>query len=371
MKKEIEQFSAEWVFLENCICRFGEEEGMAVLGDLLSHSEMDWGEVLLQGARHNLLPLIAYSLNDNALSNKVPPEVLRLLWHSLLHNRRALQIGYDEAATITKLFEAESIPFVITKGYVFDSLLYRSTGIRQTNDLDMILSPKDKFRAAGLLQQAGYIPGYFDPGKNVLVEADERAKKFFHAVAEYAPEFVRRLPDPVVQAVYVDINFSLTWFNSPYRVSLDQALQQAIRMEIPGHYATIPVLSPEYQIIYTALHLFKEAWVESFGIKDGNDVNLTKFMDMYFLLSQQFDHVNLANFHALLDEHQLWKPLQWVIAHTERVFGSPFLEKWGFREPVSETWLSSWQSADYKVNYWKGTMRERLQKKVRSNLFLR
>lgn len=370
MKTKTEKVTPEWIFLESCVSRFGSTNDVSSLYNMLSSVELDWGELLYQAVRHNLLPLLSYTLQNNKISEKVPNGVLRMLGQSLLFNRHTLQLGYGEIASITKAFEAESIPFVVTKGYVFDSLLYQSVGIRQTNDIDLILSPKDKFKAAEILKKLGYQPGHFDHKTEEVVEANEQIKKFFHVVAEYSPEFVKKLHDPVIQAFYVDMNFSLTWLNSSYRIPVEQALKSAIRIEIPGYDVTMPILSPDYQIIYTALHLFKEAWVESFGIKDGNDVNLTKFMDMYFLLSDQFDKIELANFLALLTEHQLLKPVQWVIVHTQRVFGCSFLEKWGIHEPVSETWLSSWQSKDYKIQYWKGTMRERLQKKNRVDLFL-
>jgi hypothetical protein len=94
-------------------------------------------------------------------------------------------------------------------------------------------------------------------------------------------------------------------------------------------------------------------------------------MDILYLVTRYKDRVKEGSFKSIVTENAITLPILWVLKHTERVFGVSLCEEAGFVEPVSESWLASWQTGSFQTSYWKGTMRERLQKKNREELFLR
>lgn len=367
-----ENVSREWLILEQCAMQLYSESPGQLLMELLSEKTIHWGELIQQALRHNMLPLMAWVLCRDNLIKKVPHEFQDLLLTARLINRHVLTLGYAEIAKIVEAFDKQSVVFAVTKGYTFDSTIYNSENIRKVNDIDLLLLPTDKNRAFAILESLGYKAGYFDNINDTIVDMPETTMKFYSMTAGFAPEFVIQIPDPVIKSMYVDMTSSLTWFNSSFKISTEAALKERVRLDIPGHEGiAMPCLNLEYQIIYTALHLFKEAWVEMYGIKDGNDVTLSKFMDILYLLTCKKDRVKNGPLKSIVTKNDITQPILWVFKHTERVFGVSLCEELGFVEPISESWLSSWQTGSFKTSYWKGTMRERLQKKNREALFLR
>ena len=367
-----EKLSKEWLILEQCALLLDPNTPKEPLVELLSEGSVDWGNLIQQALRHNILPFIAYILGSNNLMKNVPHEFQELFCTALSVNRHVYTMGYRELARIVEAFDQQSLLFAITKGYTFDSTIYRSTRARKTNDIDILLLPTDKKKAFEILKSLGYKEGHFDAVSSSIVDTPQEMMKLYALSAEFAPEFVTHLSDPIVQSMCVDITCSLTWLNSPFTIAVADALQERRRLPIPGHeHINMPCLNLEYQMIYTALHLFKEAWVEMYGIRDGNNVNLAKFMDILYLCMHHKESIRNSNLKALLIKHDITLPVLWVFKHTDRVFDLQLCEEFGFAEALPESWLSSWQTSSYQTSYWKGTMRERLQRKDRTTLFLR
>ncbi len=367
-----ENLSQEWLILEQCALLLNPGASSTTLSELLSEQTLHWGEIIQQALRHNMLPLLAYVIQRNDLTKKVPHEFRDLLSVALSMNRHELTIGYREIARIVEAFEQQSIVFAVTKGYTFDSTLYNSAKVRKVNDIDLLVLPADKKKVFAALKDLGYKAGYFDDRSKSIVDMPEATMKLYAMVAEFAPEFVIKIPDPLVQSMCVDMTCSLTWFNSSFKIATSDALEERIWLAIPGHEGVkMPCLNLEYQIIYTALHLFKEAWVEMYGIKDGNDVSLSRFMDILYLITCNKESIKTSHLQAIMAKNTLTLPILWVFKHTERVFELNLCEEPGFAEPVPESWLASWQTERFQTCYWKGTMRERLQRKNREDLFLR
>jgi len=368
--KSVDSITKEWRVLEQCSMGFDSNGASKELKELVSDHKLNWAEVIHQALRHSLLPTVSHSIFKNGLVDNVPNEFRDILFSAHLINKRVLEIGYEELVRVVEALDEESIDYVVTKGFTFDSTIYRGKNIRKTNDVDFMFAPKDKNRVFEILKSVGYKPGYFDFESGDILDMPEASMKMYSMVNEFAPEFAIKTSDPIVQSMCVDITCSLTWFNSQYKVDLSDALSSRVRMDIPGHEGkTMPSFNAEYQIVYTALHLFKEAWVEMYGIKDGNDVSLSRFMDMFWLFEHYKDEIDKSKLISIVTDGGIEKPFFWVLKHTDRIFNSNYCESLECDE-VSETWLSSWQTKSYKTMYWKGTMRERLQAKDRTGLFI-
>ena len=67
--------------------------------------------------------------------------------------------------------------------------------------------------------------------------------------------------------------------------------------------------------------------------------------------------------------HHLIEPVAWVLEHLDRTFGTTIVREINLQNRVTEEYLNSARASGGKLRHWKGTMRERLHSKDRSNLF--
>jgi hypothetical protein len=104
----------------------------------------------------DLGPLWHYCLQSNGLLETLPPDTIEPLRRA----RMAAAMGYlaQRAALdrLDRLFEAEAIPYVLLKGTHVRECVYPDPALRLANDIDMLISPADRRRAARLLLDAGY-----------------------------------------------------------------------------------------------------------------------------------------------------------------------------------------------------------------------
>jgi hypothetical protein len=104
----------------------------------------------------DLGPLWHYHLQSNGLLETLPPDSIEPLRQA----RMAAAMGYlaQRAALdpLDRLFEAEAIPYVVMKGSHVRECVYPDPALRAASDIDMLISPADRRRAARVLIDSGY-----------------------------------------------------------------------------------------------------------------------------------------------------------------------------------------------------------------------
>ena len=363
----------EWALLELTALVFNGSLEPEALKSFLSGNSIDWGEVIRQGMRQRMLPLLSYVLTLEEIFDLIPPYLVELFTASLGLNKHIARIQDQEAAVVIKAFNDAAINFVNTKGIVFDKTIYRSLGVRKSGDIDFMVEPKYKKEVELILRELGALPGHYDAKLKKILGLDEKYVRLYNLTPAQMPHHVKPVKDFLVQAVDIDINFELTWFGSPYKVPTEEALKEKVWVSVPGERdIKIPSFSIAYQFLYTILHLFKEAWVESYRLLDdeGGDVALQQFLDVFMLFTAYRQELLRSNFHRIVMRYDLVKPTLWVLGHTEQLFAVQMVKDLGFKEDVSPGWLCSWQSPGGKIGQWKGTMRERLKAKNCKPLFI-
>jgi hypothetical protein len=170
--------------------------------------------------------------------------------------------------------------------------------------------------------------------------------------------------------VPVDFANSLTWTNSPFDVPVETALSEISYQPLPGHPdVQLPTFSPTYQFIFTALHLFREAWFDRW-MEWNVDVTLSKFADVIRLWNAHRETLAGKEFVQVLEEFNITDSVLWVLEHTDRTFKTDIVSTLGLEGRVTEEWLSSAYGPGGKLRKWKGTMRERLHCKDRRKLLV-
>ena len=361
----------EWAALE-LLCIGRAEDEPALLARLLSAPELHWGELLEQALRHQMLPLLA--LHALELSERdelqLPGRLAQHLQEVLETNRWRLSVFRREAARIAGTLRALGVPFVATKGITFESTIYQAKGVRMLKDMDFMIPPGARDTVTDALAELSYRPGEFDRVSGTIVPHPRKLEMIYAFNPDHLPRHGRLANDPCVPFIYVDFANSLTWNKAPYEVPVEEALRHSVELPLPGLPATVPSFTPDFQFLFTVLHLFREAWLELW-VEMELDVSLMKFGDVIRLFKAHQAELSTGEFSALLETHGVAEPVAWVLEHTDRTFGTGMIAALGLEGRVDENWLNIAHPSHGKDRAWSGTMRERLWAKNRAALFTR
>jgi hypothetical protein len=104
----------------------------------------------------DLGPLWHHSLQTNGLLESLPPDTV----DALRQARMSAAVGYlaQRAALerLDRLFAADGIPYVAMKGTHVRECVYLDPALRPASDIDLLIAPVDRRRAAHALLDAGF-----------------------------------------------------------------------------------------------------------------------------------------------------------------------------------------------------------------------
>lgn len=359
----------EWVILE-LLCRELETpEEHELLVQALEDPALSWGELIEQALRQKMLPMVAYHLASEQHGERMPKPIRRHLESVLDVNRHGIDLLRRESARISDALAGRGVRAVGTKGICFESTLYAGTGARPLLDIDFMIEPKDRETVIATMESLGYETGLFDWPAGSVKPLSRRDIITHRLNPDHIPNFARATGDPVIRYLYVDFANSLTWASSPYDVPVGEALESRIFQPLPGvDGAQLPCFSAEFQFLFTALHLFREAWFERWLASD-QDVNLMKFGDLIRLWRRDHQILVSGGLVERLEGYGIVGPTVWVLEHLDRTLHTALVPALHLQGRVTEEWLSSAYASSGTLQRWDGTMRERLQSKKRRLLF--
>ena len=359
----------EWALLELLVIGRDDAEAETLFLELIRSEQLHWGEVLHQSLRHGILPLLAFNLVQDKYEKAVPTEIVGHLHQVLNSNRHRIAVFRNHAARIARALRDRNIRFVGTKGISLESSLYGANGSRHMLDIDFMIMPGDRDVVTEIMTGLGYAAGTYDL-RTDRVSPPGRKDVIVHRLnPDHLMLFTVRTDDRVVRNVLVDVANSLTWTNCPFDVPLEHAFAEIRYQPIPGHTdVQLPVFGPNFQFLFTILHLFREAWLEKW-IELAKDVNLSKFADVIRLWRTDGHDMMRAGFRKQLVDLEAVQPVLWVLEHLDRTFGMEIVKAIGLEGDTSDDWLFSARASGGALRRWPGTMRQRLHCKDRRKLF--
>ncbi|MCA9940885.1 MAG: nucleotidyltransferase family protein [Anaerolineales bacterium] len=361
----------EWALLELACWGLRTEKEQQMFDGLLQSDAIHWGEVLEQAVRHRIMPLLAYCVTTSTHKDAVPMEVKYHLYEVLDVNRHKMTLLYQAIVEIIQNLREANIRFACTKGISFSITLYAGQGSRNLNDVDIMILAKDRGKVMEIMDRLGYETGLYSYVTDRVEPLPRRQMITYKLNPDHIPTLSRQTHDPIVRFVKADFANSLTWTGSNIDIPVERALAQTIEYPIPGFSdVTMPFFLPEYQFIFTALHLFREAWKEQrWQSLRGKDVNLSKFADIWRLWHMYPDELQSDAFVRLLQEFEIVPAILWVLYHADQAWHMNSVATLGLEDQVDMTWLNTASAPGNRVYQWRGTMRERLHCKVRRDLF--
>jgi hypothetical protein len=119
---------------------------------------VDWPRLVDLSQRHRLMPQFCARLQSLGSRNPAPQDIMA--W---LKTRRRLNEGKNlillgKLAEILDIFSRNRIEAIVLKGPVLAAAAYGSLAMRQFDDLDILIRPRDYARAKSLLTDMGFRP---------------------------------------------------------------------------------------------------------------------------------------------------------------------------------------------------------------------
>lgn len=125
---------------------------------LAALTAQEWADLLVLAGRQRVAPLLYHNLKGRGLERSLPEEFLQALRDSHMRNTaRNLRLA-AESGRIAEALDAEGIPVIALKGIHLAQEVYESIGLREMNDIDLLVQKPDLARAAEIVMNMGFRP---------------------------------------------------------------------------------------------------------------------------------------------------------------------------------------------------------------------
>jgi hypothetical protein len=205
---------------------------------------VDWNLVIEQGQRHEILPLLYWSLKAHC-PDKVPDTIMKELGELFQENARKNLFAISELLRILGLLEKQGIKAIPFKGPVLTSVLYENPGLRCYGDLDILIPKSDFLLVKEVLSKNAYLP-------LIPINSNPTEAIIFRANRQY--NFFRQHPE-----VHLEIHWGIApiWFfaSSDYEPWWDRVEQISLGGE------KVSSFSAEILFILLCIHGAKHHWL--------------------------------------------------------------------------------------------------------------
>ena len=253
---------------------------------LCSFKEYDFDESLLDAATpsvlghlfFNRMAAIAYgTLRKHDLLGRVNREFRNSLKTAYEKNIEKNRSFFDCVKQIEDILSQSKCKYSLLKGaYLCKSY---PAGYRTSNDIDLLVNPKDVTEIGNALIKAGFKQGNVRNGRFEPATRKEIIES--KMMRGETVSYIKEVNLPSMQFLEVDINFSLDYKPADTDI-LKKMLDNAVIKKL--HNLQVHTLSSEDFFVHLCCHLYKEAttlpWVEMM-----RDMTLYKYSDIYMLLN--------------------------------------------------------------------------------------
>jgi hypothetical protein len=216
------------------------------LSDLLRRKP-DWSILLPLAEEHGVLGLLAKRLYKGEESSV--PEVVRQKLHE--KQRARLLFTLSMTAELFRLlgkFSVAGMEALVVKGPVLSARTYGDAGVRQYEDVDLLVRQRDVLRFAELMTSEGYEP------KIALSTI---------AAGKIPGEYLFRWPR-TNRRVELHTEQTLRYFPRPLPV--EEFFERKTRVSFDAH--AVPALSAEDELLLNCIHSAKHFWQRLMWVAD-------------------------------------------------------------------------------------------------------
>ena len=242
-KNQVIKTSSEIELILGCACTHLDTSSTARMTSIL-HQHLNWKYIIQTAIFHKVTPLIYQTLN-NHFSALVPKQILDQLLSYFQTNIRRNLFLTNQLLQLLTVFQLHKISAIPIKGPILAISCYGNLGLRQFNDIDILVRPQDAIKARDLLVAQGYQSTY----KFTREEEISRLKSPYCKDNNYTHKLT---------GVNLDFHWQLLQKYLSFPIDYQQVWERHQLTSLAGQQ--IPNLSPEDHLLFLCMHGSRDRW---------------------------------------------------------------------------------------------------------------
>ena len=254
-------------------------------------------------------------------------------------------LSYKECFEVVKRF---NFPYAIIKGEALSLMAYGELGKRNSQDIDLLISPKYIGIAKVILNDNGF---YY-------IIKNKYDKVLTLSMSHQSPTYIKKTK---ISYIYLDFNHSIFWGEYAGKcVDIDTFLEDIIDMEIYG--CNMKTLPPIKMLIQLILHHYKDM-NSIFLLATRKSIKRSMFDDVYFLLKNNLEDIPLDKLYTLSKFYGIIPFVYYVLYHVGLFFQDETLREYisAFKTDEGERLLNCYGLNDNERREWKCNVTMRLE----------
>ena len=195
----------------------------------------DWDKFVNLSNEHGIIALCWYNIAEIGNKDNIPSNFLETLHSGYLKSLARNTKTYTLLEEVLNLSEDAGIKVVLLKGLALEKTIYGNKGLRQMNDLDILVRREDATKL-----------------RNILLKNDFESEPMISQLHEkILPTYGKHLPEMYRNGLSVEIHFNL--FDKDGRKLTEKFIEQAKEKLNGREYAFLP--STPMHFLYLLKHL--------------------------------------------------------------------------------------------------------------------
>lgn len=268
----------------------------------------------------------SFYMKSKKINTKLPNKIEKYLKAVFEKQKRRIEFLREYIKEISKSLIEGNVEHVFLKGSIFSNtdskLAIYEDGMRNSNDIDILVKSDSIDKVSQVLRQLGFIQGWYDEeNNNIIIYSRKEILTRRMNRGEVAP-FIKLTDNVEIPFVEVDINFSLG--NTPtdhidlLNYMIDSRVLHHKDFDIYG-------LDNELFFIHLLMHQYKETTL-LFMVKRNKDIELYKLLDLYYL--QYLKTFSKTRFRELITKFKIKHKVALVLLQVAEVFNDNKLREY-------------------------------------------
>ena len=211
-----------------------------------------WKKFLAIAAHQRVTPMVFYRLKKKGLDQAVPSDVYASLKDVYQQNIVRIMKISGQSRRVLKALNIAGIPTIPLKGIVLANSVYESIGLREMNDIDLLVPKENLARAVEILTGMGYKP------------VQPFCLDSLIQTGKHLPSFIKK------DHVAIEIHWNITNPSTCYSIDPQELWDHAVPVQILD-YETL-MLSPEDLLLHFCLHTSYQHQFD-FGLRPFCDID--------------------------------------------------------------------------------------------------
>lgn len=234
---------------------------------LIRDKELNWNYILQVCIKNKILGLFWGNIVRLKYVEYLPSKILQVMkFHYLgIKNRTVAYI--KEAESIMRVFEERNMKAAFLKGAYLVPHMYKEYGLRNMNDIDIMIGYQDSKEISDIMGSLGYVQGEYHYEEDTIVPFSRQKQILWKMQVNNMAPFLKRSENDYINCYKVD-----------FCMSLDLKLKREDVENLLNKCAE-NALTPSIFFLHLCCHFYKEA-VNLIWIYNNNDINLIKLCDL-------------------------------------------------------------------------------------------